>query len=109
MPLLSFAGQTVNSRVYHRGDGLFYHVNRRRADRRFTYLRCIHYNSKTFKCPGNAKALLEGNRLYHLTGHSHEPNELYPEVLALKRDIFDRVKHGDQTAFHEIMQQEGQR
>jgi len=108
-PLLILAGQTQNSSIYHSGNGYFYHLNNCRENRKYAYLRCIQYRSTTCPCPGTAKALLPLKVIFHNKGHSHEPNIWYPLVKSLKKDIFSRVKHGDQSAFQEIVQQEGQK
>ncbi|KAK3920443.1 TDP-N-acetylfucosamine:lipid II N-acetylfucosaminyltransferase [Frankliniella fusca] len=109
LPLHLFDGQSPGSVVFHGGDGFFYHKVNSRPNRKFTYLRCVHRNNKALMCLGSAKALLGQGLLYSLHGHSHPSNSLYPLMKAVKRDIILRVKLGDQTAFHEIVQQEGQK
>jgi len=107
MQLFCFPGQYPGSTIYHGGNGYFYHKVNSRSDRKFTYLRCVHRDSAAKYCPGTAKALLQQNILFHLNNHTHSANVLYPQVKNLKRDIISRVKAGDQSPYHEIVQQEG--
>lgn len=109
IPLYAFPGQRADSVIYHGGDGLYYHLNNNRPNRRFAYLRCIHSDNSKIYCPGTAKALLNAHVMCHLRGHSHEPKTNRLSVLSLRKDVIARVKMGDQTPFHEIIQQEGQK
>lgn len=110
LPLYSFEGQRAGSVVYHCQDGLFYHKTNHRPNRKFVYMNCIHVDSAKYHfCRGTAKVLKGASTLYHLRPHNHAPHLSYPLVLALRRDVIQRVKSGDQAPFKDIIQQEGQK
>ncbi|KAK3922726.1 30S ribosomal protein S15 [Frankliniella fusca] len=105
--LLKLDGQSPGSVINHSGNGFYYHLTNNREDRTYAYLRCIHVKRKYAPCPGTASTILEQDIIFHKRGHSHDPEVYYPLVKSLRKDIFQRVKNGDQTSFQEIIQEEG--
>lgn len=85
---------------YHIGDGLYYHVN---VEREGTiYYKCVLSERG---CYGRAVFdIVDG--FIHTSEHNHDPDPIYPDEMALRRNILRRCRQLEYVCYHDILQQE---
>lgn len=96
-------GTRLNTYFYHIDDGYHYHQSDTRQGT--TYYKCVLAGRG---CRGRATFdAIDG--FIHTSGHNHDPDPVYPDEMALRRNILRRCEALEYTTFPRIIFQEGRR
>lgn len=99
-----------NSYFYHvnRGPCRGHYFHRSYARGQTTYFKCVQYEAGC-----HARAILSPERGFRPGSgehrHSHEPDPLYPDEVALRRAILDRCRSLDYASYADIIDEEGRK
>ena len=98
-------GTRHGSHFYHILDGFHYHFSYRRQG--LMYFKCVFYERG---CRGRAMYDSVVGFVHSQTHpHNHEGDVLYPDEMALRRNILSRCERLEYVSFHRIIFEEGRR